>query len=169
MSFEPGLRAGGAKAGAKGSGKLDSSLVDHAELVRQQLGCRAVVIRIAGRFSALFAADTGAAQAANPGDRCALAADPAWPPLPTRLRRAPGQLVDPLAAGDLGFAFYAGLPLRLPSGEVLGTLAALDPSPRKLAGNELATLRMLAGMIVEFATLRLGERPAGSGPPEGRA
>ena len=43
-----------------------------------------------------------------------------------------------------------------PSGEALGTLAALDRAPRPFAGNELATLRMLADIVVEVAESRLG-------------
>ena len=155
-----------------GAPHAEPALTSYAELVRQHLGCGAVVIRIVGRFAALFAGDAcrpplqrrlparlpapppARLPADIPATTCALARA-ASTPLPGLARRNPALLADPIAALDMGFAFYAGLPLRLSSGEALGTLAALDPAPRELARNELATLQMLASLVVQLAELRL--------------
>ncbi len=54
---------------------------------------------------------------------------------------------NPLVTGEPGIRFYAGAPLVLPSGAVLGTLCLIDRRPRTLDAMELgilATLRDLA-------------------------
>ena len=192
MNHDPGLQPNAAGLRRAEDQCRGGTLADYAELVRGQLGCRAVVIRIAASFARLFSphppreapsgalpveAPSGASPVAAPSGASpveapsgaggtalyALACDPAYPPLPAPLRCAPALLIDPVTAGDRGFAFHAGLPLRLPSGEALGMLAALDAAPRILAGNELATLRMLADIVVEVAASRLGEGKASEG------
>lgn len=40
-----------------------------------------------------------------------------------------------------GWRFYAGIPIRLPSGQVIGTLAVMDTEPRKLTEPEQSMLR----------------------------
>lgn len=140
------------------------TLAAFAELVRDHLGCDLVVICLAARFADLLAGD-GPADAPASGEClnskaepartiCAITSDTGLP-LPEAALADPARLAHPIAAGDLGFAFYAGLPLRLATGEVLGTLAALARTPRDLSVNELATLRMLAGIVVQLAELRL--------------
>jgi hypothetical protein len=69
-------------------------------------------------------------------------------------------LIDPIAAGELGFRLYVGLPLRLASGINGGTLAVLSRKPRHLAENELQDLKIFRDMIVQFVEL-CAPRPAG--------
>ena len=53
---------------------------------------------------------------------------------------------NPLVTGDPRIRFYAGVPLRYLNGSKLGTLCIIDPRPRALDEEDLATLRDLAEM-----------------------
>ena len=160
VNFDPGLQPDAALIRRAEDQCCHGTLAQFAELVRQQLNCRAVVICILDPFAELFAPDIPGRDrsAAARADACALASDPAHVPLPALLQRAPALLADPLAAVDLGFQFYAGLPLRLASGERLGVLAAVDPERRRVPRNELATLTRLAGLVGNLADARLAMR-----------
>ncbi len=155
--FRPTFRPDAAPAPVTGG---EGTLAGLAELVRAHLGCEMVVICLAAPFADLLAADGlangagGAGLAGSAEPIGAVARDRALPRAQAALAD-PARLTHPVGAVDRGFAFYAGLPLRLASGQGLGTLAALDRTPRKLLANELATLRMLAGIIVQLAELRL--------------
>lgn len=161
MKFDRDMRPGAPGLREADGAYRDSGLAGYAELFRRQLDCGAVVIRIADPFAELFAADGSAtARSTAPvlaplgAPICAVARDPETP-LPRPARGDPALLANPVTAGEMGFAFYAGLPLHLASGEPLGMLAALDRAPRDAAGNELATSRMMAATLVEIAELRL--------------
>lgn len=112
-----------------------------AELARRSLGCKAAVVRVSY---------PGTGQA----ELCAAAVQEADDGRPGELRQDPCTLSDPLTADDLGFRFYAGIPLRTPGGETVGVLAAVDPEPRELAASELDTLNLLAAVAVELAQAR---------------
>lgn len=58
---------------------------------------------------------------------------------------------NPLVAGEPHVRFYVGMPLRVPEGEVLGTLCAIDTMPQSLDEEKRQQLRELA----EVATARL--------------
>ncbi len=55
---------------------------------------------------------------------------------------------NPLVTGEPGIRFYAGTPLRAPSGQKLGTLCVLDRRPRRLESADLETLADL-GRLAE--------------------
>ena len=57
---------------------------------------------------------------------------------------------NPLVTGAPYIRFYAGAPLRMPEGELIGTLCILDTRPRRLDASELAHLGHLRGMVVEM-------------------
>ncbi|MBA2644756.1 MAG: GAF domain-containing protein, partial [Solirubrobacterales bacterium] len=59
------------------------------------------------------------------------------------------------AIGDLGVIAYAGFPLRMPDGEVLGSLCAIDSEPREWSPEELDTLRDLAESVMTEIRLRV--------------
>ncbi len=59
------------------------------------------------------------------------------------------------AIGDLGVIAYAGFPLRMPDGEVLGSLCAIDSEPREWSPQELDTLRDLAESVMTEIRLRV--------------
>ena len=73
-------------------------------------------------------------------------------------RSDPRTLANPLAAGDFGLQFYAGVPLRTRDGHNLGTLCVLDFEPRLASEAELATLVDLAAMVMSEMELRLESR-----------
>lgn len=60
---------------------------------------------------------------------------------------------NPLVTGEPGLRFYAGVPLYLEEGLVVGVLAVLDTRPRELSVNEQHQLELLAGQA--RALLRL--------------
>lgn len=57
---------------------------------------------------------------------------------------------NPLVLGAPHIRFYAGAPLRMPEGELIGTLCILDTRPRTLDAVQLAQLGTLRGMVVEM-------------------
>ena len=65
---------------------------------------------------------------------------------------------NPLVVGAPDIRFYAGAPLRSPSGHVLGTLCAIDREPRQLTTSELATMQRLARQVVSQLELRRRQR-----------
>lgn len=59
---------------------------------------------------------------------------------------------NPLVTGTPGVRFYAGVPLSLPNGALVGTLCLLDYVPREMSPHELTALNDLAALAEgEFA------------------
>jgi GAF domain-containing protein len=56
---------------------------------------------------------------------------------------------NPLVTGAPFIRFYAGAPLRLPSGLTIGTLCLIDTRPRRLDTVELAILETLRDLVVQ--------------------
>jgi PAS domain S-box-containing protein len=61
---------------------------------------------------------------------------------------------NPLVTGEPHVRFYAGMPLRTPEGEALGTLCVLDTRPRDLTPVQAFTLRTLARQVMTELDLR---------------
>jgi diguanylate cyclase len=61
---------------------------------------------------------------------------------------------NPLVVGAPNMRFYAGVPLVVPSGQVLGTLCVLDTVARKLNAKQSAALKTLAHSVVAEIELR---------------
>jgi len=55
---------------------------------------------------------------------------------------------NPLVVGDPHIRFYAGAPLQLPGGAVVGTLCLIDRQPRQLDDMDLAILGSLRELVV---------------------
>ena len=57
---------------------------------------------------------------------------------------------NPYVTGSPGIRFYAGVPLRSPSGQAIGTLCIIDTVPRRgLTDREQANLRSLANLVLD--------------------
>ncbi|MFO1251483.1 MAG: EAL domain-containing protein [Inhella sp.] len=69
-------------------------------------------------------------------------------------RDDPRFLDNPLVRGAPHARFYAGVPLRLPTGEALGTLCVLDREPRQLSPLQREALETLAQSAVSEMELR---------------
>lgn len=69
-------------------------------------------------------------------------------------------LRDNAAITELSVVAYAGMPLRTPEGHVLGSLCAIDSSPRVWSDDELATLADLAAIASDELALRRRARAA---------
>jgi signal transduction histidine kinase/ActR/RegA family two-component response regulator len=63
-------------------------------------------------------------------------------------------LDNPLVTGEPGIRFYAGHPLKLPTGEVVGTLCVIDFEPRRADAELLDHLRALANQATSQLELR---------------
>ena len=72
-------------------------------------------------------------------------------PNPTKDDRFAGSYA---VIGDERARFYAGAPLRVPNGNVLGTLSVLDRRPRTLSSRQRESLRALARQVVAQLELR---------------
>jgi len=62
---------------------------------------------------------------------------------------------NPLATGAPNVRFYAGAPLKTPSGHQIGTLCVIDHVPRKLSAQQVSALQALARQIVSQFELRI--------------
>jgi PAS domain S-box-containing protein len=56
---------------------------------------------------------------------------------------------NPLVTGEPRVRFYAGTPLKTPDGFVLGSLCAIDHSPKRPSPRQLELLSLLAGQVVD--------------------
>jgi len=65
---------------------------------------------------------------------------------------------NPLVTGEPRVRFYAGVPLRLDDGHVLGTLCAIDHTPRELEPGQRRQLATLARQVVAHLELRRERR-----------
>ena len=95
------------------------------------------------------------------GRNCGLCAsailqDEPW--VVTDAKTDPRVLANSLVAGELGFRFYAGVPLTMSDGHYLGTLCVMDDQPRQITEAELATLVDLAAVVVDELELRVSAR-----------
>lgn len=61
---------------------------------------------------------------------------------------------NPLVTGDPYIRSYAGIPLRTPDGYNVGTLCAIDTSPREFPEHEVAILENFAKVVVDELELR---------------
>ncbi len=61
---------------------------------------------------------------------------------------------NPLRTGEPRVEFYAGVPLRLASGDAVGTLCVIDHHPRTLTPRQQAALESLAQQVVRLLELR---------------
>jgi signal transduction histidine kinase/CheY-like chemotaxis protein len=67
-------------------------------------------------------------------------------------------LTNPLVVGELGLRFYAAAPLRTRDGYHLGTLCAIDQSPRSISVEEELILTDLAAVVMDEIEMRLAAR-----------
>lgn len=74
-------------------------------------------------------------------------------PLVVQDARAHPLVADNAAVRDLGVIAYLGVPLCAPSGEVLGSLCAIDSEPRAWSDEDLATLRDLTAVVTDELAL----------------
>ena len=70
----------------------------------------------------------------------------------------PRTLANPLVAGESGFRFYLGVPLKTHDGFNLGTLCVIDREPRAATDSDIATLKDLAAIVIDELELRLSSR-----------
>lgn len=56
---------------------------------------------------------------------------------------------NPLVTGEPHVRFYAGAPLRLATGEIVGTLCIMDTQPRQMDRIDLAILGALRALVLE--------------------
>ena len=59
-----------------------------------------------------------------------------------------------LVTGEPDIRFYAGHPLKTPEGHALGTLCAIDRTPRKLTPDQVLALKTLSSQVVQLLEFR---------------
>lgn len=64
------------------------------------------------------------------------------------LQNDPRFAENPFVTGDPNFRFYAGVPLKTPSGNQIGTLCVADFEPRKLNEHQLDALNILSAEVI---------------------
>lgn len=69
----------------------------------------------------------------------------------------------PLVVGAPHIRFYAGQPLRAPSGEPLGSLCVISPKPGSLTADQQEALRVLADQVVMRLELRAALKTSSEG------
>lgn len=69
---------------------------------------------------------------------------------------------NPLVLEKPHVRFYAGIPLKVPEGAVLGTLCAIDSTPRELSAEQLTTLQHLASLATQQLVLHRRDRSLSS-------
>jgi len=92
----------------------------------------------------------------DPGLATAILQQAPW--VVTDAQKDAGVLADPRATGELGFRFYAGVPLTMADGRNLGALCVMDEQPRRITEAEVATLVDLAAVVVDELELRVSAR-----------
>lgn len=70
----------------------------------------------------------------------------------------PRSLANPLVAGELGFRFYAGVPLTTHDNHNLGVLCVIDFEPRTINEEKINILNTLAQVVMDEMELRLAAR-----------
>ncbi|MET4082557.1 PAS domain S-box-containing protein [Pedobacter sp. UYP30] len=61
---------------------------------------------------------------------------------------------NPLVTGDPNISFYAGVPLTNEDGFKLGTLCVIDPEKRTLTEEQVSSLKIIAGQVMDTLELR---------------
>lgn len=67
---------------------------------------------------------------------------------------------NPLVTGEPHVQFYAGAPLRSPSGQNIGTLCVIDSSPKKLNEDQINALKILSQQVIDQLELRSAKEKA---------
>lgn len=134
----------------------DGSLAHVAEIARRMGGCKAAIIDIDDRENLFELSHPGdhAAEAGREVRFASIATEDSWADASIDPREA----ANAVRAEELGFGFYAGLPLRTADGHMLGTLALVDPEPRSIDDAELDSLKLVASVVVDMIELRLAAR-----------
>ena len=70
------------------------------------------------------------------------------------LARDPRTFDNPLVTGEHHMRFYAGIPLRLSTGEPLGTLCVVDTKTRSISSDQIRNLDVLARQVSSLLELR---------------
>ena len=65
---------------------------------------------------------------------------------------------NPLVTGEPHIRFYAGTPLRVASGQVLGTLCVIDPQPRRFGERDRQLLEGVGRIVIDRIEVRRQER-----------
>ena len=143
------------------------TLDEYTEFMRRDLDCAAVVVAIAQPFARLLEGDYRGEAPKARSHVWAIAPAVGGMAAGGKVLSDPARLADPIEAGQLGFGFYAGIPLRRSARCNLGTLAAVDVSQRKFSKDELVRLKMLATILVDMIGFRLTADLTPSLPPAG--
>ncbi|MCB7135579.1 SpoIIE family protein phosphatase [Cellulosimicrobium marinum] len=144
----------------------DESFDRFARLVRRQLGVPTALVTLVLDDEQVFPGAFGLPEPYQSRRRtplshsfCRYVVDDAQPLVVTDAREVP-RLEGNGAIDDLGVVAYAGFPIFDPRGHVVGSLCAIDGSPRPWSDTDLATLADLAAACTSELRLRLARERA---------
>jgi diguanylate cyclase (GGDEF)-like protein len=138
----------------------DLELEHIAALAGSLFGCEICLISIVDRHQQFFAARTGlnASCTSRESSFCAHALDRSSAMVVEDARQDPRFCQNALVLGPPYIRFYAGAPLRVAAGHVLGTLCIISSNPRTLDEAQVRHLEQLAQLVVGRLELRRSER-----------
>ena len=134
-----------------------------ADLVRDMLDVPVAIVSIVSDTRQVFAGHRGlpaewAALGGTPLSHsfCQHVVDHDTPLMVTDARLEP-LLAQNLAIRDMDVIAYLGVPLHLPSGEVIGAVAAINPTPRAWSSSDLERLGRVAALADMEIAVRISE------------
>jgi len=147
-------------ASLRDSGLLDSGVTERLDrltrLAKRMFGVRAALITLIDEETMHFKSSDGFPKDTLPRKisfcgHAILCAEPMIIPDATLDERFSG---NPLVTGEAHIRFYAGHPLHLPDGAVVGSFCLIDKEPRELSNVDLDSLKDFASIVEdEFAVM----------------
>ncbi|MFV0625700.1 putative bifunctional diguanylate cyclase/phosphodiesterase [Sphingomonas sp. ac-8] len=134
---------------------------DHVvQLAASLFGVATALVSLVGRDEQTFVARAGLdiCGTSREVSFCAHALDRDDPMVIEDALLDPRFAANPLVLGAPHIRFYAGMPLRVTSGAVLGTLCLINPAPRTLDAHQRHLLASLAQIVVDRLELRRSQR-----------
>lgn len=149
------------------SGLLQASMADHFDHliahVQDVLDVPVAIVSLVDESRQVFAGHSGLPEPwASLGETpishsfCQLVVDSGDVLIVTDANTDP-RVSDNPAIGDIGVVAYLGVPVSLPSGELIGALAAIDDKPRTWTESDMRRLRTVCTMVEKEIAVRLSE------------
>lgn len=145
---------------AMGDSEAEAEFDHIVALTRELFQVSAAMVSIVTRDVVHFKARTGLDVCSAPTDVafCAHALDHEGPFVIADAALDPAFMNNPLVIDGPRLRFYAGVPLRVASGQVIGTLCVVDETPRLFSERDQHLLECLGQVVVDRIEVRRQER-----------
>ncbi|CEA08939.1 Serine/threonine-protein kinase PrkC [Arthrobacter saudimassiliensis] len=134
----------------------DPTLERLASLTARLLNVPVAAVSMVGRDKVWTIAGAGTERGSAPleSSLCPVTVRQDGPFIVDDVQNDPRTSDDELVRRSPGFGFYAGVPLRDAEGRAVGTLCVMDRRARSLTGEQEATLKDLAAVVMDVLMLR---------------